>query len=82
MRDLIRDRLNELTVETWWDGYQYTEIRDKDYIANCILDDFNNLILVRIKELETNRTAYIKSGAHRTAYENTCIIEELKNLLK
>lgn len=79
MKDLIKDRLNELTVETWWDGYQYTEIRDKDYIADCILDDFNNLILARIKELETdlnNEDSYYSEFSARTR------IDELKKLIR
>lgn len=79
MIDLIRDRLDELTVETWWDGYQYTEIRDKDYVADCILDDFNNLILARIKELETEL-----NNEESTYSEASCRfrIDELKNLIK
>jgi len=40
MKDKIKDSLNELTVETWWDYGDYTEIRDKDYVASCIYDDF------------------------------------------
>lgn len=79
MIDLIKERLNELTVETWWDGYQYTEIRDKDYVANCIFDDFNNLILTRIKELETEL-----NNEDSTYSEASCRfrIDELKNLIK
>ena len=79
MIDLIKDRLNELTIETWWDGYQYTEIRDKDYVADCILDDFNKLILSRIKELETEL-----NNEDSTYSEASCRfrIDELKNLLK
>lgn len=79
MIDLIRDRLDELTVETWWDGYQYTEIRDKDYVADCILDDFNTLILARIKELETELNN--EDGIYSEA---SCRfrIDELKNLIK
>lgn len=79
MIDLIKDRLKGLTVETWWDGYQYTEIRDKDYVADCILDDFNNLILTRIKELETEL-----NNEDSTYSEASCRfrIDELKNLIK
>ena len=35
----IRERLNELTIEKWWDYGDYEEIRDKDYVANNILED-------------------------------------------
>lgn len=35
----IRERLNELTIEKWWDYGDYEEIRDKDFVANNILED-------------------------------------------
>lgn len=41
-----------------------------------------DFILARIKELEDNREIYIKNGSLRTAYENTCLIDELKNLIE
>lgn len=40
MKDLIRNRLDELTIEKWWDYGDFEEIRDKDYIAECIFVDF------------------------------------------
>lgn len=40
MKDKIKGRLNELNVETWWDYGDFTEIRDKDYVAECIYEDF------------------------------------------
>ena len=40
MKDKIRERLEELTIEKWWDYGEYEEIRDKDYVAECILEDF------------------------------------------
>ncbi len=39
LKDKIRDHLNELTVEQWWDYGDFTEIRDKDYVAECIFVD-------------------------------------------
>ncbi len=36
LKDKIRDHLNELTIEHWWDYGDFTEIRDKDYVAECI----------------------------------------------
>jgi len=39
LKDKIRDHLNELTVEQWWDYGDFTEIRDKDYVAECIYVD-------------------------------------------
>ena len=73
MKDLIRNRLEELTIEKWWDYGEYEEIRDKDYVANCILDDFHNLILARIKLIEDgNDEPFCKAIA----------LNELKNLLK
>lgn len=35
----IRERLDELTIEKWWDYGDYEEIRDKDFVANNILED-------------------------------------------
>lgn len=80
MRDLIRDRLNELTVETWWDGYQYTEIRDKDYIATCILDDFHNLILERIESLKQQRL--VLGNSIQEDNDLRVVIKELTDLIK
>ena len=80
MRDLIRDRLNELTVETWWDGYQYTEIRDKDYIANCILDDFHNLILERIESLKQQRL--VLGNSIQEDNDLRVVIKELTDLIR
>jgi len=37
MKDLIRERLEELTIEKWWD---YEEIGGKGYVAECIFEDF------------------------------------------
>ncbi len=39
LKDKIRDRLEELNIETWWDYGDFTEIRDKDYVAECIFVD-------------------------------------------
>lgn len=35
----IRERLDALTIEKWWDFGDYEEIRDKDFVANNILED-------------------------------------------
>ena len=37
MKDLIKNRLEELTIEKWWD---YEEIGGKEYVAECIFVDF------------------------------------------
>lgn len=75
MKDLIRDRLEELTIESWWDGANYTEIRDKDYITDCIYDDFSNLISEKIDKLKN----YVNSSDDYDRVEFA--IEQLKNLL-
>jgi hypothetical protein len=39
LQDKIRSRLDELTVEHWWDYGDFTEIQDKGYVADLILED-------------------------------------------
>lgn len=39
MKEKIRNHLDELTIEKWWDYGEYEEIRDKDYVAECIFVD-------------------------------------------
>jgi hypothetical protein len=36
---IIRERLDSLTIEKWRDGGDFEEIRDKDYVADCIVLD-------------------------------------------
>jgi len=39
LQNKIRNRLDELEIEEWWDYGDYREIRDKDYTAINILND-------------------------------------------
>lgn len=82
MKDLIRNRLEELTIEKWWDYGDFEEIRDKDYVADCILEDFHNLILARVKELEAVKIRIITDSDINDFNRRSAIIYELKNLLK
>lgn len=40
MKEKIRERLDELTFENWRDYGDYTKVKDKDYVAECIFEDF------------------------------------------
>lgn len=55
LKDKIRDHLNELTVEHWWDYGDYEEIRDKDYVAECIFVD----CFLAAKESEASKNSKI-----------------------
>jgi hypothetical protein len=39
LTQIVRERLDELIIENWWDFWDFVEIRDKDYVASQIVND-------------------------------------------
>jgi hypothetical protein len=75
LQDKIRDRLNELTIESWWDYGDFTEIRDKECVASSILEDV-------LEETYSQENLYFLAG--KIAYKHGITIngEELTNWIK
>lgn len=73
--DKIKNRLEELEIEEWWDYGDYKEIRDKEYTANNILEDV-------MEELYTKEDIYNCLGAFAYKYGITINGNDLTKWLK
>ena len=73
--DKIKNRLDELEIASWWDFGGFSEIRDKEYTANIILEDV-------MEELYTKEDIYNCLGAFAYKYGITINGNDLDKWLK